>query len=260
MLGAKETPARFCDVVRETDVHLHLVSDSQPDVLRELVASLGLGAEDCASVLKIVQRRESMGSTGVGHGVAVPTVARRWSNRLHVVFGRQPLGVAWCGADGSPSAFSFFWSRLRPKCRNDYSHAGQGRSLRNDPDTRRRLGEIRTGRSSSAYRRGRALAPAPVMRPGHLTHATLHHPRGRRRTADSAVVKTRSRAREPGGRGCDGSDGIDRAAAERPDLNHSGPRAPDIAGADVCREIRKWSGAPILVLSARHSDEERWHC
>jgi len=26
---------------------------------------------------------------------------------------------------------------------------------------------------------------------------------------------------------------------------------------DVCREIRKWSTAPILVLSARHSDSEK---
>jgi two-component system KDP operon response regulator KdpE len=54
-----------------------------------------------------------------------------------------------------------------------------------------------------------------------------------------------------------GSDGIDRAAAERPDLIILDLGLPDIAGADVCREIRKWSGAPILVLSARHSDEEK---
>jgi two-component system KDP operon response regulator KdpE len=54
-----------------------------------------------------------------------------------------------------------------------------------------------------------------------------------------------------------GSDGIDRAAAERPDLIILDLGLPDIAGADVCREIRKWSRAPILVLSARHSDEEK---
>jgi two-component system, OmpR family, KDP operon response regulator KdpE len=54
-----------------------------------------------------------------------------------------------------------------------------------------------------------------------------------------------------------GSEGIDRAAAERPDLIILDLGLPDIAGADVCREIRKWAGAPILVLSARHSDEEK---
>jgi two-component system, OmpR family, KDP operon response regulator KdpE len=54
-----------------------------------------------------------------------------------------------------------------------------------------------------------------------------------------------------------GSDGIDRAAAERPDLIILDLGLPDITGVEVCREIRKWSGAPILVLSARHSDEEK---
>src|SRR6185295_2345631 len=54
-----------------------------------------------------------------------------------------------------------------------------------------------------------------------------------------------------------GSDGIDRADAEQPDLIILDLGLPDIAGADVCREIRKWSRAPILVLSARHSDEEK---
>src|SRR5207247_5515128 len=32
---------------------------------------------------------------------------------------------------------------------------------------------------------------------------------------------------------------------------------PDLAGLDVCREIRSWSRAPIVVLSARHSDAEK---
>ena len=54
-----------------------------------------------------------------------------------------------------------------------------------------------------------------------------------------------------------GRDGIDRVAAERPDLIILDLGLPDITGADVCREIRKWSPVPILVLSARHSDEEK---
>jgi two-component system KDP operon response regulator KdpE len=52
-------------------------------------------------------------------------------------------------------------------------------------------------------------------------------------------------------------DGIDRAAAERPDLVILDLGLPDQPGVEVCREIRKWSGAPVLVLSARHSDEEK---
>jgi two-component system, OmpR family, KDP operon response regulator KdpE len=54
-----------------------------------------------------------------------------------------------------------------------------------------------------------------------------------------------------------GRDGIDLAAAERPDLIVLDLGLPDMAGADVCRDVRGWSTAPILVLSARHSDEEK---
>ncbi len=54
-----------------------------------------------------------------------------------------------------------------------------------------------------------------------------------------------------------GADGIDLAASARPELIVLDLGLPDIAGAAVCQEIRKWSTVPIVVLSARHSDEEK---
>jgi two-component system KDP operon response regulator KdpE len=54
-----------------------------------------------------------------------------------------------------------------------------------------------------------------------------------------------------------GRDGIDLVAAERPDLIVLDLGLPDMAGADVCRDVRGWSTAPIVVLSARHSDDEK---
>jgi len=54
-----------------------------------------------------------------------------------------------------------------------------------------------------------------------------------------------------------GREGIDRAAAEQPDLIVLDLGLPDVAGASVCAEVRRWSTAPILVLSARHSEHEK---
>ena len=54
-----------------------------------------------------------------------------------------------------------------------------------------------------------------------------------------------------------GRAGIDMAAAEQPAFIVLDLGLPDIPGIDVCREIRRWSDVPILVLSARHSDEEK---
>jgi two-component system KDP operon response regulator KdpE len=54
-----------------------------------------------------------------------------------------------------------------------------------------------------------------------------------------------------------GTKGIDVAAAERPVLIVLDLGLPDINGIEVCVEVRKWSDAVILVLSARHADHEK---
>lgn len=55
----------------------------------------------------------------------------------------------------------------------------------------------------------------------------------------------------------DGATGLDVAAAERPQLVVLDLGLPDLSGVDVCRALREWTRAPILVLSARHSDAEK---
>ena len=54
-----------------------------------------------------------------------------------------------------------------------------------------------------------------------------------------------------------GRQAIDLAAAESPALMILDLGLPDMPGIDVCREIRRWSAAPIIVLSARHADTEK---
>ncbi|MGH7679379.1 MAG: winged helix-turn-helix domain-containing protein, partial [Gemmatimonadaceae bacterium] len=51
--------------------------------------------------------------------------------------------------------------------------------------------------------------------------------------------------------------GLDVAASERVDLIVLDLGLPDMPGLDVCRDIRGWTTAPVLVLSARHSDSEK---
>lgn len=54
-----------------------------------------------------------------------------------------------------------------------------------------------------------------------------------------------------------GRDGIDVVAAEAPAMIVLDLGLPDMSGLDVCREVRRWSSVPILVLSARHADTEK---
>ena len=54
-----------------------------------------------------------------------------------------------------------------------------------------------------------------------------------------------------------GAEGIANAAAMSPDLIILDLGLPDTTGVEVCREIRRWSSTPILVLSARHAEQEK---
>ena len=54
-----------------------------------------------------------------------------------------------------------------------------------------------------------------------------------------------------------GTSGVDAATNGRPDLVVLDLGLPDMAGVDVCREIRLRSAVPIIVLSARHSEHEK---
>lgn len=54
-----------------------------------------------------------------------------------------------------------------------------------------------------------------------------------------------------------GREGLDVAAARRPDLIILDLGLPDIPGLAVCREIRTWSLVPVIVLSAHHAEREK---
>lgn len=74
-----------------------------------------------------------------------------------------------------------------------------------------------------------------------------------RRVVRHALAEDFTRVAEAGS----GAIGLDLAAAEQPSLIILDLGLPDMDGIAVCRELRKWSNAPMLVLSARHEDEDK---
>ena len=54
-----------------------------------------------------------------------------------------------------------------------------------------------------------------------------------------------------------GAEALSTALSESPDLVILDLGLPDRPGLDVCRQLRRWSSAPIVVLSARHAEAEK---
>lgn len=80
-----------------------LKATSKKQVLTELAsfAAGDLGIED-RTIADVLIERERLGSTGVGHGVAIPHGKLPQINGLYVAFARLTKPVAFDSADGQP--------------------------------------------------------------------------------------------------------------------------------------------------------------
>jgi PTS system nitrogen regulatory IIA component len=91
----------------EDAVQLELQGASKDDILRELIALLKLGEKDEGMLFKMLKRRENLGSTGIGRGIAIPHCRSLVVNKLRVAFGRKRAGVDFKAIDDKPVHFFF---------------------------------------------------------------------------------------------------------------------------------------------------------
>ena len=98
---------RLKDLFTLDVVKLDLESQSQDDLLKELVSLLALDEKSAAILFKTLKRRENLGSTGIGKGIAIPHCRTLVVNRLRLAYGRKPGGVNFNAIDGEP-VYNFF--------------------------------------------------------------------------------------------------------------------------------------------------------
>jgi nitrogen PTS system EIIA component len=88
-------------------VSLELRGTGKDAILSELVALLRIDDPAAESLLRMLQRRESLGSTGVGRGIAIPHCRSPLIERLRLAYGHRKEGVEFQAIDGRP-VFDFF--------------------------------------------------------------------------------------------------------------------------------------------------------
>ena len=71
------------------------------------------GSPSKAHILEVLLERERLGSTGIGHGVALPHGRLPGLSRLLLGLGRSPAGVEFDSADGRP--VNLFFLLLSPE-------------------------------------------------------------------------------------------------------------------------------------------------
>ena len=126
-------------------VRLDLAGTTQDEVLAELVALLALDPSDALMLQRLLKRRESLGSTGVGRGVAIPHTRCALVDGLRLAFGRLPAGIPWSAIDNRPVHFFFLIVAPPLEVSNEYLPVlGRIAQFVKEPDVPERLAGLQT--------------------------------------------------------------------------------------------------------------------
>ena len=95
------------DFFSEDAIKLELEGTTKDEILKELIGLLGLDDKSEGMLFKMLKRRENLGSTGIGRGLAIPHCRSLVVSKLRVAFGRKSVGVDFKAIDDKPVFFFF---------------------------------------------------------------------------------------------------------------------------------------------------------
>lgn len=97
---------KLCDFVIADAIIPELRADSKEAAIRAMVASLckagSIKADDEESIVAAILKREELGSTGIGNGVAVPHTKHPSVDKLVATVALAKDGVDFASLDGEP--------------------------------------------------------------------------------------------------------------------------------------------------------------
>src|SRR4029077_1577934 len=104
---SSESVMRLREFFSADGVKLNLAGVTKDDILKELIGLIGLDEKSQGMLYKMLKRRENLGSTGIGRGIAIPHCRSLVVNKLRVAFGRKQGGVDFKAIDEKPVNFFF---------------------------------------------------------------------------------------------------------------------------------------------------------
>ena len=129
----------------EDVIDLDLKGESKDAILKELISLLKLADKSEAILFKMLKRRENLGSTGIGKGIAIPHCRSLVVNRLRVAFGRKMAPIDFKAIDDKPVSFFFLIVAPPLEVSNQYLPVlGKIAQLCRESDVPDRLGTIET--------------------------------------------------------------------------------------------------------------------
>jgi nitrogen PTS system EIIA component len=98
---------QLADFFSPDTIAVELQGGSKDEILAELVGLLRLDERASDTLLRMLQRRETLGSTGVGRGIAIPHCRSLVVSKVRLAYGHHRRGVEFQAIDNRP-VFDFF--------------------------------------------------------------------------------------------------------------------------------------------------------
>ena len=132
------------DFFSEDAIKLELEGNTKEEILKELINLLGLDEKSGGMLFKMLKRRENLGSTGIGRGIAIPHCRSLVVSRLRVAFARKTAGVDFKAIDEKPVYFFFLIVAPPLEVSNQYLPVlGKIAQFSKEPDVPERLLSIK---------------------------------------------------------------------------------------------------------------------
>ncbi len=136
---------RLRDFYEPSALVLPLRATTPDAVLPELAGHLALDERSVQVLLRVLRRREELGSTGVGRGIAIPHGRSLVVSRLRLAYGYSPAGIAWRAVDDRPVHHFFMIVAPPIEVSNQYLPVlGKIATFAKEPDVTDRLARVTT--------------------------------------------------------------------------------------------------------------------
>jgi nitrogen PTS system EIIA component len=134
---------RLRDFFTAGSIDFDLQATDKDSALAALVRLVGVEARAGETLLRVLQRRESLGSTGMGRGIAIPHCRSLIANRLRLAYGHSRLGLEYQSIDGKPVHHLFLIVAPPLEISNQYLPAlGRIAQFAKEPDVPDRLAAL----------------------------------------------------------------------------------------------------------------------
>ncbi len=97
------------EFLSKNNILFQLPNDTKENTIRRLLSTLPITDEniDTEKILEAILKRESLESTGIGNGIAIPHAQIESLNKFYLALGLSEKGIDFCAVDEKPVKIVF---------------------------------------------------------------------------------------------------------------------------------------------------------